>query len=100
MTLAEFQATLANEHPPSGLLPGLVGLWWMGKGDWHRAHECVQSAATTDAAWVHAHLHRREGDLGNAGYWYHRAGVTSAQGPFEAEWEAIAAALLAADTPG
>ncbi len=90
-----FRASLAAPAPPAGLAKALEALWWQGKGDWRRAHELAQAADDSDGAWVHAHLHRVEGDLGNAGYWYRRAGRPVAAGPLDAEWDAIAAALLA-----
>jgi hypothetical protein len=95
MTFEEFQASLADAAPPAGAAPALQALWWQGKGDWQRAHELAQAADDPDGAWVHAHLHRVEGDLGNAGYWYRRAGQPVAGGALEAEWPAIAKALLA-----
>jgi hypothetical protein len=74
----------------------LQALWWAGKGDWERAHQCAQQQEGDPACdWVHAYLHRVEGDLGNAGYWYRRAGKPAATGPLAAEWDAIAATLLA-----
>jgi hypothetical protein len=81
--------------PPAGLSPALEALWWTDRGEWDRAHAIVQDDQGRDAAWVHAHLHRIEGDLGNAAYWYRRAGRPEAQGPFEAERDAIAAGLAA-----
>lgn len=73
----------------------LLGLWYDARGDWSGAHEAVQSDDSPEAAWVHAYLHRKEGDVGNAGYWYRRAGKAPASGDFDAEWEQIARALLA-----
>ncbi len=72
----------------------LAALWWAAKGDWDQAHEIVQDEDDADAAWVHAYLHRVEGDLGNAGYWYRRAGKPVATGPLETEWEQMVSALL------
>ena len=92
--MADFRATLADTAPASGLAPPLAALWWAAKGDWDRAHKIVQDENTTDAAWVHAYLHRVEGDLGNAGYWYRQAGQPAAQDSLEAEWERIVSALL------
>ena len=75
--------------------PALQALWWALRGDWNKAHECVQQhEGERDCDWVHAHLHRVEGDLGNAGYWYRRAGRPAADDAVEAEWERIASALL------
>jgi hypothetical protein len=95
MTLAEFKRSLTKTKPPSGLPPALVGLWWAGKDDWEEAHKVVMDDSGKDCAWVHAYLHRLEGDLGNARYWYKQAGQSAASGPLRAEWAAIASALLA-----
>jgi hypothetical protein len=73
-------------------------MWWAAKGDWDRAHKIVQDEDTADAAWVHAYLHRVEGDLSNARYWYHRATRTPANGPLQEEWDSIVAALLLKDS--
>jgi hypothetical protein len=96
MTLAEFKHTiLQGASAPTGD-PALEALWWAAKSDWNRAHELVQDQSSHDAAWVHAYLHRLEGDLSNAHYWYRQARRTAASGSLEAEWDAIATALLAA----
>ena len=96
MTLAEFRRALSRRTAPGGLSPELTALWWAAKGDWNKAHELVMDASGQDAAWIHAYLHRFEGDLDNARYWYRRAGRTPATGPLEAEWDAIATILLQA----
>ena len=67
-------ATLEQAQPPGGLSPLLQALWWDAKGNWRRAHAIAQEIETPDAAWVHAYLHRKEGDDWNAGYWYRRSG--------------------------
>jgi hypothetical protein len=95
MTPAEFKRSLAKAKPPAGLSPALAGLWWAGKDDWDKAHKLVMSEGGSDCAWVHAYLHRREGDLDNAGYWYRQARRKRAEGELGAEWASIAAALLA-----
>lgn len=74
--------------------PALAALWWAAKGDWEKAHECAQHGEGGRADWVHAYLHRLEGDLPNARYWYGRAGKTPPSGDLDAEWEAIAAKML------
>lgn len=94
MDLATFQASLANDAPPDGLPLALQGLWWDGKGDWDRAHRCAQEQDDKTGAAVHAYLHRKEGDLGNAGYWYARAGRAMPDGALDAEWRALTAELL------
>jgi hypothetical protein len=93
MDLGQFRNSLEQPAPPAGPAP-LQSLWWSAKGDWERAHKIVQDIESTDAAWVHAYLHRVEGDLSNARYWYGQAGRTAATVALEVEWDAIAAALL------
>ena len=73
----------------------MQALWLDGKGEWHEAHERLQGANDVDSAWVHAYLHRKEGDLSNAVYWYRRAGQAVANGQSEAEWGEIVNVLLA-----
>jgi hypothetical protein len=94
MDLAAFRASLTDPVPPPGLGPALQALWHDGKGDWAGAHELAQRDGGGDGDWVHAYLHRKEGDLGNAGYWYRRAGKPVARGPLDEEWAAIVSALL------
>ena len=74
----------------------LAALWWAKKGDWDKAHRIVMDEAGQDAAWVHAYLHRVEGDLGNAGYWYRQARKPAASGALDDEWAAMVDALLEA----
>ena len=93
MTPAEFKASLSGAAPAAGLAVPLAGLWWAAKGNWDQAHRIVQDDGSRDAAWVHAYLHRVEGDLGNAGYWYRQAGKPAAKDSLEAEWERIVSAL-------
>jgi hypothetical protein len=94
VSLADFRASLSGAAPAQALAPPLAALWWAAKGDWDAAHRIVQDENTSDAAWVHAYLHRVEGDLGNAGYWYRQAGQPVAKDSLDAEWERIAFALL------
>jgi hypothetical protein len=72
----------------------LQALWWVGQNDWDKAHKLVMADDGPDAAWVHAHLHRVEGDMPNARYWYAKAGQPPADGTLEAEWVAITGTLL------
>jgi len=90
MTLAEFQASAQVDDQP----PLLQALWHDARGDWGRAHELAQEIDTRDGAWVHAYLHRKEGDPDNARYWYRRAGRTESAAPLDDEWSEIARALL------
>jgi len=94
VSTADFKASLSAAAPAPALSPPLAALWWAAKGDWNAAHSIVQDENTREAAWVHAYLHRVEGDLGNAGYWYRRAGQGVANDALDAEWERIASALL------
>ena len=96
--MADFRATLADAAPAPGLEPPLVALWWAAKGQWDQAHKIVQDEAGAKAAWVHAYLHRVEGDLGNAGYWYRQADKPAANDSLPAEWERIVTTLLGSAT--
>jgi hypothetical protein len=91
---SDFRASLAAAAPAAELNAPLAALWWAAKGQWDEAHKIVQDEETADAAWVHAYLHRVEGDLGNAGYWYRRAHKPVAEDGLDAEWERIVSALL------
>lgn len=94
MTLDELEASLRGNDPPDTLPPAVRALWHDARGDWHRAHQVAQDVDDETGAWVHAYLHRKEGDLGNAGYWYRRAGRPVCRESLEAEWRSIASALL------
>jgi hypothetical protein len=94
MTTEEFRASLSQAAPPQELDHALAGLWWDARGDWTRAHESAQQDEGPAGSWVHAYLHRKEGDLGNAGYWYRRAGQPPCQSSLDQEWLAIVYALL------
>jgi hypothetical protein len=95
MTPAALKVSVSKSAPPSGLSAAVQALWWAAKGDWDKAHKIVMGEEGTDAAWVHAYLHRVEGDLPNARYWYRTAGRPVAACALEEEWSAITAALLA-----
>jgi hypothetical protein len=94
VSMADFKASLSAASPAPELDPPLAALWWAAKGNWDQAHKIVQDEDSGDAAWVHAYLHRVEGDLGNAGYWYRQAGKPVAKDSLESEWETMVAALL------
>ena len=96
MTPDTFNLTLSQKLPPRDLAPPVQALWWAAKGDWDKAHGIVMQEDSQEAAWVHAYLHRVEGDLPNARYWYCTAGKPVAAGALEAEWKAIVAELLGA----
>jgi hypothetical protein len=95
MTLAEFQLSQNQSTPPSGLSLALQSLWFEARGDWNKAHELAQKDGGTHGDWVHAYLHRKEGDASNARYWYVRAEKPVYSGSLEEEWVAISEALLA-----
>ena len=92
MALAEFHSAL---KAAVGLIAPLRALWQDAVGNWEAAHICVQVDNTPKAAWLHAYLHRKEGDISNAGYWYAKAGKPLFHGGLEEEGEAIARTLLA-----
>jgi len=94
MNVTDFRASISHAAPSSDLSPPLAALWWAAKGEWEKAHTIVMNDESREAAWVHAYLHRQEGDLPNAGYWYRAAARPVEKGPLEAEWNAIAAALF------
>jgi hypothetical protein len=98
MSPSEFKRSISGKNPPAGLSPALSALWWAGKDDWDKAHKMVMSDNGADCAWVHAYLHRVEGDPGNAGYWYRQARRQPATGKLDVEWAAIAVALLKAES--
>ncbi|UFN47742.1 hypothetical protein LPC08_17210 [Roseomonas sp. OT10] len=81
-------------EPPPGAAPLLRAIWHGLRGEWEAAHGIAQDDEGADGSWVHAWLHRIEGDLPNAGYWYRRAGRPVARGDTDAEGRAIGAALL------
>jgi hypothetical protein len=94
MDYATFKASLSHDQPPATLSNALKALWWDAKGDWAQAHACAQAQDDAAGAWVHAYLHRKEGDLSNASYWYRRAGRPIFTGALSDEWEMLARALL------
>ena len=94
MDIASFKDSLNADAPPAGLNPLLEALWHDAKGNWDKAHKLAQDQDNEAGAWVHAYLHRVEGDESNAGYWYRRAGKPHCGSPLKQEWEEIAAALM------
>lgn len=94
MQLEQFKQSLNAKMPPEDLHQSLKALWYDAQGDWNTAHHVVQDSHDRAGAWVHAYLHRKEGELGNAGYWYIQAGKTMAVGSVEQEGEVILRTLL------
>ncbi|MBE9544571.1 MAG: hypothetical protein IMF02_08775 [Proteobacteria bacterium] len=95
MTLNEYLESIQNEQPSSELSETLTALWWDKKGDWDRAHAIAQEIPTTQGSAVHAYLHREEGVLWNADYWYSRAGRMRPDIPLQEEWQQLAEEMLA-----
>ncbi|MFB9842623.1 hypothetical protein [Mucilaginibacter ginsenosidivorans] len=85
-TLTEFRESLTLEQPVGELSAQLKSLWYDGKGDWHRAHAQVDYLDDRDSAWVHAYLHRKEGDIANADYWYSKARQSRPNMSLDEEW--------------
>ena len=95
MDLVRFRQSLEHPAPPVELPLALQGMWWDAKGKWEKAHECAQAQEDQWGDWVHAYLHRKEGDMKNAGYWYRRAARPMPEVTLEAEWTDIVGALIA-----
>ncbi|MBW2438874.1 MAG: hypothetical protein JRH12_00245 [Deltaproteobacteria bacterium] len=95
MTFDEFLASINNDQPASELSETLTSLWWDKKGNWDRAHAIAQEIPTTRGSAVHAYLHREEGVLWNADYWYGRAGRTRPEISLEEEWTQLVIEMLA-----
>ena len=97
MTLKDFEASLPGKAPPTSLHLALQALWWDAKGDWDAAHDCAQQDEGNQLCdWLHAYLHRKEGDASNARYWYRQAGKNMPAASLESEWRAIVQAMLQA----
>ena len=94
MKFEEFQKSLGASSPPDNLSGYLQSLWYDAKGDWNRSHEIIQNIEDKTAAWIHAYLHRKEGDIGNADYWYRRAGKSRPDKTLKEEWTNIVEVLL------
>jgi hypothetical protein len=94
MTLEEFRASVAQPEPPAGINTRLQVLWYDAKGDWARAHALAQEQGDATGAWLHAYLHRVEGDHDNAAYWYRRAGRPVADSELGDEWDQLAVEML------
>ena len=94
MQFESFQQSINDAAPPAGISVYLEALWYDGNGNWNKAHSMVDSLGDTTACWVHAYLHRKEGDLWNSDYWYRKAGKTRPDVSLQQEWETIVKALL------
>lgn len=94
MTFEEFKASLNATEPSAKLSPLLVALWYDGKNDWENSHNVAQEIHSREGSWIHAYLHRKEGDLSNASYWYNKAGRTMPKVSLQEEWENIVRQFL------
>lgn len=94
MNAASFKESLAATAPPTQTSVYLKALWYDAKGDWEQAHQLIQDLPDEKAAWIHAYLHRKEGDLWNADYWYRNAGRRRPAFSLQEEWDQLAAAFL------
>ena len=94
MDFRTFKASFNRDAPPEGIGRALQALWHEKKGNWRRAHRLAQAQGDEIGAWVHAYLHRVEGDEANAGGWYRRAGKPHSSAPLNEEWEEIVSAIL------
>jgi hypothetical protein len=95
MTLTEFKESITKQNPPPGLSVYLNALWHDAKGNWEKAHHIIQDIEDKNAAWIHAFLHRKEGDTWNADYWYNRADRKRPAVSLEQEWANISESFLA-----
>lgn len=93
MTFEDFRNSLSQANPPA-VSDLLKALWFEGKGDWESAHNIAQDIHNNDGSWIHAYLHRVEGDLGNASYWYSRANRKMPSASLKDEWSAMVKELL------
>jgi hypothetical protein len=94
MNVSSFKESLLNSEPPQKISVYLQALWYDAKGEWNKAHILIQNVDDSNASWIHAYLHRKEGDTGNADYWYRRAGKQRTSVLLEEEWEQIVTALI------
>ena len=89
MTYDEFINSLAGNQPPQKISAALRALWFDGKDDWESSHNIAQDINDRNGSWIHAYLHRKEGDLSNARYWYSKAGRNEPAMTLKDEWEAL-----------
>ena len=94
MNVLSFKESLLNIEPPQNTSVYLQALWYDAKGEWDKAHTLIQDVDNRNASWIHAYLHRKEGDTGNADYWYRRAGKKRPSVSLKEEWETIVTVLL------
>jgi hypothetical protein len=93
MNRIDFRESIKGDEPPLELSDFLKALWYDAKGDWKRAHEIIQDIEGENASWIHAYLHRKEGDAGNADYWYRKAGKRRRDVSLDKEWQELVASF-------
>lgn len=94
MDLVSFVASLNTDTPPEDISVYLLALWYDAKGDWEKSHTTIQHVDTKNAEWIHAYLHRKEGDIFNADYWYRRAGKKRPSVTLKQEWNELVTAMM------
>jgi hypothetical protein len=94
MNFEEFKASLSGNTPPEGISRYLLALWYDGRKEWEKSHDIAQEIFDSNGSWIHGYLHRKEGDLPNAGYWYRKAKKQQPYGSLDKEWEDIVKAFL------
>lgn len=94
MTYEEFLEATTDEKAGESLRPELKSLWYDKRGDWDTAHTIAQGIPSEEGSAIHAYLHHEEGDLGNANYWYSRAGRRMPSGSLDEEWQALAREMV------
>lgn len=97
MDLTALKESLLTDSPPAAASVYIKALWYDAKDDWNKAHELIQDVTDKNASWIHAYLHRKEGDTWNAEYWYTKAGKKRPGVSLNEEWEQIASAFLKKD---
>jgi hypothetical protein len=94
-SLSAFKESLREKKPRTEYSYLLQALWWDAQDNWEKAHDIAQNILSNDGSWIHAYLHRKEGDQFNADYWYRRAGRNRFEGSFEDEWQEMVTHFLA-----
>lgn len=94
MTLESFTSSVATGEKPAGLSPALQSLWHDARGDWDNAHALIDHLNDPVSAHVHAYLHRKEGDIWNADYWYARASRVRPASSLDEEWTSLVTTYL------
>ena len=94
MEYEQFVISLEDREPPDNISLLLKALWYDGKDDWQSAHNIAQDIADRNGSWIHAYLHRKEGDFSNARYWYHKAGKNEPTASLKEEWKLLVGMFL------